>query len=342
MAMEHARQIAVVGAGAWGTALANLAARAGANVTLWARDPAHAAEMAATGVNARRLPGVPLAPPIFPTADLGAVAMAEILLLAVPTQALRSAAQVLVPFAPRGAPVVICAKGIERGSGLFPSQIIGEILPDNPPAILSGPSFAADVAKGLPTAVTLAAEDSAQAADLAQALAAPWFRLYHSTDIRGVEIGGAAKNVLAIASGIAAGRRLGASAGAALIARGFAELTRFGQAFGADPATLMGLSGLGDLVLTCSSEQSRNFSFGFALGRGASVAAASAGGKLAEGVFTCGILVDLAHKKSIDMPISAAVEAVLAEEIEIDAAIEALLNRPAKAELAFGNLATGR
>lgn len=342
MAMEHARQIVVVGAGAWGTALANLAARAGANVTLWARDPAHAAEMAATGVNARRLPGVPLAPTIFPTADLGAVAMAEILLLAVPTQALRSAAQVLVPFAPRGAPVVICAKGIERGSGLFPSQIIGEILPDNPPAILSGPSFAADVAKGLPTAVTLAAEDSAQAADLAQALAAPWFRLYHSTDIRGVEIGGAAKNVLAIANGIAAGRRLGASAGAALIARGFAELTRFGQAFGADPATLMGLSGLGDLVLTCSSEQSRNFSFGFALGRGASVAAASAGGKLAEGVFTCGILVDLAHKKSIDMPISAAVEAVLAEEIEIDAAIEALLNRPAKAELAFGNLVTGR
>ncbi len=339
--MPRTRQIAVVGAGAWGTALANLAGRAGANVTLWARDPAHAAEMAATGVNARRLPGVPLAPSISPTAELGAIASADILLLAVPTQALRSAALALVPFAPRGAPIIICAKGIERQTGLFPSQIVAEILPDNPPAVLSGPSFAADVAKGLPTAVTLAAEDSACAADLAQALAAPWFRLYHSTDIRGVEIGGAAKNVLAIASGIAAGRRLGASAGAALIARGFAELARFGQAFGADPATLMGLSGLGDLVLTCTSEQSRNFSFGFALGRGASVATASASGKLAEGIYTCGILVDLAHQKSVEMPISAAVEAVLAEQIEIDAAIEALLNRPAKAELAFGNFAPG-
>ncbi len=340
--MQRMRQIAVVGAGAWGTALANLAARAGAHVTLWARDPAHAAEMAATGVNARRLPGVPLAPTVMPTADLAAVATADILLLAVPTQALRSAAVALAPFVRPRAPIIICAKGIERGTGLFPSQVLAEILPDNPPAVLSGPSFAADVAKGLPTAVTLAAQDGARAAELAQVLAAPWFRLYHSTDIRGVEIGGAAKNVLAIASGIAAGRRLGASAGAALITRGFAELIRFAQAFGADPATLMGLSGLGDLVLTCTSEQSRNFSFGLALGRGASVAAASADHKLVEGVYTCGILVDLAHQKSIDMPISAAVEAVLAERIEIDAAIEALLNRPAKAELAFGNLAPGR
>ncbi len=336
------RQIAIVGAGAWGTALANLAARAGADVILWARDPAHAAEMAATGVNARRLPGVPLAPTVTPTADLAAVATADIFLLAVPTQALRSAARALAPFAPQGVPVIICAKGIERGTGLFPSQVLAESLPDNPPAILSGPSFAADVARGLPTAVTLAAEDGARAAALAQALAAPWFRLYYSTDLRGVEIGGAAKNVLAIASGIAAGRRLGASAGAALIARGFAELMRFGQALGADPATLMGLSGLGDLVLTCSSEQSRNFSFGLALGRGASVATASADGKLVEGIYTCGILVDLAQQKSVDMPICAAVEAVLSERIEIDAAIEALLNRPAKSELGFGNLAAGR
>ncbi|MGB8276607.1 MAG: NAD(P)H-dependent glycerol-3-phosphate dehydrogenase [Methylovirgula sp.] len=336
------RQIAIVGAGAWGTALANLAARAGADVILWARDPAHAAEMAATGVNARRLPGVPLAPTVTPTANLAAVATAEIILLAVPTQALRSAARALAPFAPRGAPIIICAKGIERGTGLFPSQVVAENLPDNPPAILSGPSFAVDVARGLPTAVTLAAEDEERAAALAQALAAPWFRLYYSTDLRGVEIGGAAKNVLAIASGIAAGRRLGASAGAALITRGFAELIRFARAFGADPATLMGLSGLGDLVLTCSSEQSRNFGFGLALGRGASVATASADGKLVEGIYTCRILVDLAHQRSVDMPICAAVEAVLAERIEIDAAIEALLNRPAKAELAFGNFAPGR
>jgi glycerol-3-phosphate dehydrogenase (NAD(P)+) len=330
------RQIAIVGAGAWGTALANLAARAGANVVLWGRDPAHVTEMAATGVNARRLPGVPLAPTVVPTAELAAIARAEIILLAVPTQAIRSAARALAPFAPRGVPIVICAKGIERGAGLFPSQILAELLPDNPPAVLSGPSFAADVARGLPTAVTLAAEDEARAADLAQALAAPWFRLYHSSDLRGVEIGGAAKNVLAIASGIAAGKRLGASAGAALIARGFAELARFGAGFGADPATLMGLSGLGDLVLTCSSEQSRNFAFGLALGRGASVATANADGKLVEGAQTCASLVELARQKSIDMPICAAVEAVLAEKIEIDAAIEALLTRPAKPERASG------
>ena len=330
------RQIAIVGAGAWGTALANLAARAGANVVLWGRDPAHVTEMAATGVNARRLPGVPLAPTVVPTAELAAIARAEIILLAVPTQAIRSAARALAPFAPRGVPIVICAKGIERGAGLFPSQILAELLPVNPPAVLSGPSFAADVARGLPTAVTLAAEDEARAADLAQALAAPWFRLYHSSDLRGVEIGGAAKNVLAIASGIAAGKRLGASAGAALIARGFAELARFGAGFGADPATLMGLSGLGDLVLTCSSEQSRNFAFGLALGRGASVATANADGKLVEGAQTCASLVELARQKSIDMPICAAVEAVLAEKIEIDAAIEALLTRPAKPERASG------
>ncbi|MGO9132594.1 MAG: NAD(P)H-dependent glycerol-3-phosphate dehydrogenase [Methylovirgula sp.] len=329
------RRIAIIGAGAWGTALANLAARAGAAVTLWARDAAHIAEIAATGVNARRLPGVPLAPGIRPTADLAAVAGAEILLLVVPTQAVRAASQALAPILPAGVPVIICAKGIERGTGLFPSQVLAETLPDNPAAILSGPSFAADVARGLPTAVTLAAADEARAAELAQALAAPWFRLYHSSDLVGVEIGGAAKNVLAIANGIAAGKRLGASAGAALIARGFAELMRFGTAFGAEPATLSGLSGLGDLVLTCTSEQSRNFSFGLALGRGASVAAASADHKLVEGVFTCGILVELARQKAVDMPIASAVDAVLGETLSVDAAIEALLNRPAKSERAF-------
>ena len=212
--------------------------------------------------------------------------------------------------------------------------MIGEVLPANPVAVLSGPSFAEDVAKGLPTAVTLAARSEDAAAELARTLATPWFRLYHSRDIRGVEIGGAAKNVLAIASGIAAGRALGASAGAALIARGFAELSRFGRAYGAEVSTLAGLSGLGDLVLTCTSGQSRNFSFGFALGRGRDIAAAGAEGHTTEGVFTAGVLVDLAHRKAIDLPISEAVDAVLAERIGIDAAIEALLARPAKSELA--------
>ncbi|HLH11390.1 MAG TPA: NAD(P)H-dependent glycerol-3-phosphate dehydrogenase [Methylovirgula sp.] len=328
-------RVLVLGAGAWGTVLANLAARAGAHVALWTRDPDHAAEMAATGVNARHLPGVPLGLSVRPTASLSQAEEADLILLAVPTQALRQVCESLT--SPPAVPIIICAKGIERTSGLFPTEVVAEVLPDNPCAVLSGPSFAADVAKGLPTAVTLAAADSEQAAALARKLAAPWFRLYHSHDVRGVEIGGAAKNVLAIASGIAAGRGLGASAGAALIARGFAELARFGRAYGADPATLSGLSGLGDLVLTCTSHQSRNFSFGFALGQGASVEAASADGRLHEGVFTCGILVDLARRKSIDMPISAAIDAVLAEKLSIDAAIEALLSRPAKPEIAAGN-----
>jgi glycerol-3-phosphate dehydrogenase (NAD(P)+) len=331
---ERKHQVAVLGAGAWGTVLANLSARNEATVSLWARDTGHAAEMAATGVNARRLPGVPLASNVLPTDNLAEAAEADIIFLAVPTQALRSVCQMLAPVVAPDIPIVIGAKGIERSTGLFPSQVAAEILPDNPPATLSGPSFASDVAKGLPTAVTLAADDDARTATLARTLAAPWFRLYHSRDIRGVEIGGAAKNVLAIASGIAAGRGLGASAGAALIARGFAELSRFGRAFGAETATLAGLSGLGDLVLTCTSGQSRNFSLGLALGRGASVAEANADGRLTEGVYTSGILVDLAHQKSVDMPISEAVEAVLAGRLEIDAAIEALLARPAKPEFA--------
>ncbi|MEW6437229.1 MAG: NAD(P)H-dependent glycerol-3-phosphate dehydrogenase [Pseudomonadota bacterium] len=326
--------IAVLGAGAWGTVLANLAARNAAKVHLWARDTAHAAEMAATGVNARRLPGIPLAFNVVPTAALEDAAEASVIFLAVPAQAVRQTCTALAGNVALGVPLIICAKGIERASGLFLSDVIGEILPANPPAVLSGPSFAEDVAKGLPTAVTLAADGEDQAAMLARTLAAPWFRLYHSRDIRGVEIGGAAKNVLAIASGIAAGRGLGASAGAALIARGFAELSRFGRAFGAEVTTLAGLSGLGDLVLTCTSGQSRNFSLGLALGQGHDVASARADGQLTEGVFTSGVLVDLAHQKNIDMPISEAVDAVLAERIGIDAAIEALLARPAKSELA--------
>ncbi|MGP0059337.1 MAG: NAD(P)H-dependent glycerol-3-phosphate dehydrogenase [Beijerinckiaceae bacterium] len=332
--MGSGPRIAVIGAGAWGTALANLAARNAAKVVLVARDAAHAAEMTATGVNARRLPGVPLASNVQPTADLARAATAEVVLLAVPTQALRNLCERLAPLISPEASLTICAKGIEQSSRLFVSEVVGEILPENPLAVLSGPSFATDVARGLPTAVTLAAAEAERARALAQVLATPWFRLYHSTDIRGVEIGGAAKNVLAIANGIAAGRGLGASAGAALVARGFAELSRFGRAFGAHAETLMGLSGLGDLVLTCTSPQSRNFSLGLALGRGASLASFLAEGRLAEGIYTCGVLVDLAAKKGIEMPIAAAVDAVLAERIEIAAAIEALLSRPPKAETA--------
>ncbi len=211
------------------------------------------------------------------------------------------------------------------------SEIIAECAPNAVPAILSGPSFAADVARGLPTAVTVAAGDEAIARDLAHAMNTGAFRPYHSTDVRGVELGGATKNVLAIAAGIVTGRGLGASALAALTTRGFAELVRFGRAFGAKTETMMGLSGLGDLILTCSSPQSRNFSFGIALGKGAKPDSA-AHGKLAEGAFTAPVLLEMAREKNIEMPISAAVAAVLAGTLSVDKAIESLLTRPIKAE----------
>jgi glycerol-3-phosphate dehydrogenase (NAD(P)+) len=334
MAAASIRRIMVLGAGAWGTALANLAARPGAEaeVALWARDAEHVAEMTATGVNARRLPGVPLPSNVLPTADLADAAGADLVLAVVPAQALRQVLEALAPHLTGRAPIVVCAKGIEYASGLFLSDVVADVLPDHPPAILSGPSFAMDVARGLPTAVTLAARDGGLASALAGALAAPWFRLYTSTDLRGVEIGGAAKNVFAIANGVAAGRGLGASAGAALLARGFAELRRFADAFGAEPGTLMGLSGLGDLVLTCTSPMSRNYAIGHALGRGLTLAETAQGSGLAEGVHTCGVLVNLAGANGVDMPIAAAVDAVLGERISIDEAIAALLARPSKAE----------
>ena len=324
------RRIAVLGAGAWGTALANLAARAGAETVLWGREPSHVAEMAATGVNARRLPGIPLVPGVAPTGNLAVVAEVEIVLLAVPAQSVRQLAERVRPYLRPGTPVVACAKGIERGTGRYMSEVLEEALPGHPPAILSGPSFAEDVARGMPTAVTLAAQDATRAQTLAAALAAPWFRLYHSTDLRGVEIGGATKNVLAIACGIAAGKEFGASAGAALIARGFAELSRFGMANGARPGTLTGLSGLGDLVLTCGSKQSRNFSFGLALGQGMDVETAKAKIGTVEGAMTCAILCELARNNGIEMPIAQAVDAVLTGRATVDAMIDALLARPAR------------
>jgi glycerol-3-phosphate dehydrogenase (NAD(P)+) len=241
----------------------------------------------------------------------------------------RSIIGALTPRA--GTPIIACAKGIERGTHKFMSEIIAECAPQAMPAILSGPSFAADVARGLPTAVTVAAADDSVARALAEALNTGTFRPYHSNDVRGVELGGAAKNVLAIAAGIVAGRALGASAAAAMITRGFAELTRFGKAYGAKTETMMGLSGLGDLILTCSTPQSRNFSFGVALAKG-EAADAAAHGKLAEGVFTAPVLLEMAREKNIDMPISAAVAAVLAKKLSVDDAIAALLTRPLKAE----------
>jgi glycerol-3-phosphate dehydrogenase (NAD(P)+) len=324
-------RIGVIGAGAWGSALANVAVRAGRQVTLWGRDPT-AIEAIATAGESPKLPGIRIDGRVLATTGMAEVAEADAVLLAVPAQALRPAATALAPaLRDRRIPVVACAKGIERHTRLFMTEVIGAILPDAVPAILSGPSFAADVGRGLPTAVTLACADDALARALAHALGSATFRPYHSTDVRGVEIGGAAKNVLAIAAGIVTGRRLGASAAAALTTRGFAELARFGRAHGGRAETLTGLSGLGDLVLTCSSRQSRNFSMGVALGEGASPAAAGAA-RLAEGMFTASVLADLARAGGVEMPISAAVAAVLEGRLDIDQAIDSLLTRPFRAE----------
>jgi glycerol-3-phosphate dehydrogenase (NAD(P)+) len=323
-------RIAVLGAGAWGTALANVAARAGRSVTLWARDPDMAARLAKERMNPR-LPGIALEERVEVTDDVAGAARSDAVLIAVSAQVLRVVARVLAAVVKPSTPVVACAKGIEAGSRKFMTEVIAEAAPQVTPAVLSGPSFAIDAARGLPTAVTLAMRDEARAAELARALGSATFRPYHSTDVRGVEIGGAAKNVLAIAAGIVAGRKLGASAAAALITRGFAELFRFGHAYGARAETLTGLSGLGDLILTCSTPQSRNFSLGLAIGQGRSPDEARKG-HLAEGFETAPALVELAKAKNVEMPIAGAVVAVLSGQASVDQAIESLLARPFRAE----------
>jgi glycerol-3-phosphate dehydrogenase (NAD(P)+) len=320
-------RFAVIGAGAWGTALANALARAGRDVLLWARDDAAVESMCATHRNPK-LPGIELDRAVSPINDIAAAASAEAVLLVVPAQALRGVARQFAGAVAAGVPVIVCAKGIERGTGNFMTEIIAQEMPRAMPGILSGPSFADDVARGLPTAVTLALADEAVAAKLAGRLGSATFRPYHTSDVRGVEIGGAAKNVLAIASGIVAGRKLGASAAAALTTRGFAELVRFGRAFGARSETLTGLSGLGDLLLSCSTAQSRNFSFGIALGAG-EIAPQQ---KLAEGQFTAQALVQKAEEKGVDLPIARAVAAVVDNRLSVDDAIESLLTRPFRAE----------
>ena len=322
-------RLAVIGAGAWGAALANVLSRAGREVTLCARDAA-AAERLSEQRETSHLPGVQLETSVRIVSMPANVSQHHAVLLAVPSQALRDAARTLASTLAPGTPVIACAKGIERGTHKFMTEVIEESTPHAVAAILSGPSFASDVARGLPTAVTLASRDVGTAAALGRALGSTAFRLYHSTDVRGAEIGGAAKNVLAIAAGIVAGRALGASAAAALITRGFAELFRFGEALGARPQTLTGLSGLGDLVLTCSSTQSRNFSFGLAWGRGAAPNAATV--PLAEGFFTAPALIEMANAARVEMPIAAAVANILTRRVSVDEAIDALLMRPFRAE----------
>ncbi len=326
MAFKH---IAVIGGGAWGSALALTCVRAGRQVTLWEPEAGNAAQLMKTR-ESPFLPGLKIDESILLTGNVADAVRASAILLVVPAQAMRAVTTIVAPYLTRGTPLIVCAKGIERATKKFMSEVVAECAPNAVPAILSGPSFAADVARGLPTAVTLAASDGELAGELARAIGSTTFRPYHSTDVRGVELGGAAKNVLAIAAGAVAGRGFGASATAALITRGFAELVRFGKAYGAKTETMTGLSGLGDLLLTCSSPQSRNFTFGVKLGRGQKPKEIRGG--LAEGVFTAPVLLEMAHERSVDTPIASAVGALLDGKISVDAAIESLLSRPFKAE----------
>ena len=327
------RTAGVLGSGAWGTALAQVCARAGLKVRLWSHDPAVARTLAERRENPVYLPGVPFHPEVEPVAELAALAGLDIVLAAPPAQHMRAVLGAFAPYARPELPVVLCSKGVEQGSLKLMTEVLAEALPEAAPAVLSGPSFAGEVARGLPTAVTLACSDEACSGRLAHALAAPGFRPYLSTDLTGAEAGGAVKNVLAIACGIVEGRGLGRNAHAALITRGFAEMTRFGVALGAKAETLAGLCGLGDLVLTCSSSQSRNMSVGLALGRGESLAEALAGKvTVAEGVASAPAVRTLGRRLDVELPICEAVAAVLAGETDLDAAIGGLLARPIRAE----------
>ncbi|OYW16218.1 MAG: glycerol-3-phosphate dehydrogenase [Novosphingobium sp. 12-64-8] len=328
-------QVAVVGAGAWGTALAQMLASDGRDVLLWAREPELVSEINTVHRNSLFLPSAQLHPTIRATGDLADLAGVSVLLLVTPAQHL-STVLAQVPHA--GGDIVLCAKGIEAGTGRLMAKVARDAAPGAALAVLSGPTFAHEVAAGLPTAVTLAcAGGEAQWQRLSPAIARPTFRPYYSDDVAGAEIGGAVKNVLAIACGVVEGLRLGQNARAALISRGFAEMQRFGLAMGAQAETLSGLSGLGDLVLTCSSTSSRNFSLGKALGEGASAQAVLADrATVAEGAFTAPVLADLARAKGISMPIVDAVVALIEGAAPAKDVVSALLARPLRAEHALG------
>jgi glycerol-3-phosphate dehydrogenase (NAD(P)+) len=327
------QRLAIVGAGAWGTALAAVARRAGREVVLWARSPEVAAEIAGAHGNRAYLPDIALDPAIGATTDLAALAAADALLWATPAQHLRDVAARAAPHLRAGVPVLLCCKGFEQESGKLMTEVAAEALPGAALAVLSGPTFAAEVARGLPTAVTLAAADPALGRALVAALGTPAFRPYLSDDPVGAEVGGAVKNVLAIACGIAMGRGLGDNARAALLTRGLAEIMRLGRALGAKAETLMGLSGLGDLALTCTGRQSRNLSLGIALGEGRRLKDYLAGKRsVAEGVFSAAAVVARARSLQVEMPIAEAVDAIVNRDADIGRAIAELLSRPFKAE----------
>tara|TARA_R110002073_G_scaffold239434_2_gene401059 strand:+ start:455 stop:1456 length:1002 start_codon:yes stop_codon:yes gene_type:complete len=331
--MSEFEHIGVMGAGAWGTALAETAARAGRRVTLWAHEGDVADAINATHQNADYLPGVTLNEAVRATSDMAELADCQAILAVAPAQHMRRVLEDFAPHATDALPILLCSKGIEQGSLKMMTEVLDETIPSAIPAVLSGPSFAIDVAKGLPTAVTLATRYKPLGIALMNAIGTPRFRPYWSGDLVGAEVGGAVKNVLAIACGISEGKGLGKSAHAALIARGFAEMTRLAVAMGGDRDTVAGLCGLGDLVLTCSSEQSRNMSCGLALGRGESLKSILDGRRaVTEGVSSAPAIVALGEKVGADLPICAAVNAILAGDLSVDAAMEALLARPFTSE----------
>ncbi|MEY3841556.1 MAG: hypothetical protein RLZZ542_666 [Pseudomonadota bacterium] len=323
----------VIGAGAWGTALAQVAGWAGLDVLLQAREPEVVESIRTRRINEAFLPGVMIDDHVSVTGDLADLGACDLILAVPPAQHMRSTLQAFAAHHRPGVPVILCSKGIERGSLKLMTDVLAETLPAAPAAVLSGPSFAGEVARGLPSAVTLACADEALGEALMGTLSAPGFRPYLATDLIGAEVGGAIKNVLAIACGIAEGRGLGRSAHAALITRGFAEMTRMGVALGGQAETVAGLCGLGDLVLTCSSPQSRNMSLGLALGQGQTVEQALAGKRsVAEGYESAPAVRELAARVGVDMPISLAVAALLNGETTVEAMIESLLSRPLKTE----------
>ncbi|MGJ8559879.1 MAG: NAD(P)H-dependent glycerol-3-phosphate dehydrogenase [Litorimonas sp.] len=326
--------IGVIGAGAWGTALAQTLSNSGRDVTIWSFESDVADAINTRHMNERYLDAVPLDPSLRATSNPADLAGSDAILSVAPAQHTRGTLKAFLPHIADGTPVMLCSKGIEISSRAFMADVLRDVLPHAVPAVLSGPSFAADVARGLPTAVTLACADARIGADLVTACAAPTFRPYLTDDVIGAEIGGAVKNVLAIVCGIVLGKGLGRSAHAAIMTRGFAEMTRLGKALGARPETLTGLCGLGDLVLTCSSEMSRNMSFGLALGRGEKINDILENRlSVTEGVATAPALQTLAMDKGVEMPISFALADILDDRLSVDDAIADLLARDHRPEV---------
>lgn len=330
--MTDYQTVGIVGAGAWGTALAVAARRAGRDVVIWAYEPETVEEINHQHTNHIYLPGITLDRKIRATAKVAEVAAADLILMVVPSQFFRSVASEFAQHV-GNKPVIICTKGFEEDTGKLMSDVVAEALPDAVPGVLAGPSFASEIARGLPAALTIAAEEEVTGLKVANALGSRSLRLYWSHDVLGAQIGGALKNILAIAAGIVAGRQLGDNARAGIITRGFAELMRFGLAMGAKPETLMGLMGLGDLILTCSSEQSRNMSLGKALGEGKALAdILGSRVSVTEGTHSAAAAVARGREVGVELPICDAVRAILVGEMGVDEAIEAVLSRPFKSE----------